>query len=225
MSSPFLWAHQMEMQQQRESVEEKLNWFFFRFDKMSKALNPVDGGKEEEEASTWESCLGLWTKTRTDSESERRKNPKGKKLRNAAKEESGESETGQGNAPIVDSFPRQFPSALHIVYLLLLINLNLLTQISLWRLLASRVLCSFLIEEMQVKAGKEREWERDAGERERETALHSGSWRLWSFDATWIKRRYDPALSIPFPFPVPRCPVPLVIYGKMTNFPLEFRSV
>lgn len=44
MSSPFLWAHQMEMQQQRESVEEKLNWFFFRFDKMSKALNPVDGG-------------------------------------------------------------------------------------------------------------------------------------------------------------------------------------
>lgn len=45
MSSPFLWAHQMEMQQQRESVEEKLNWFFFRFDKMSKALNPVDGGE------------------------------------------------------------------------------------------------------------------------------------------------------------------------------------
>lgn len=49
MSSPFLWAHQMEMQQQRESVEEKLNWFFFRFEKMSKALNPVDGGEEEEE--------------------------------------------------------------------------------------------------------------------------------------------------------------------------------
>lgn len=97
-----------------------------------------------------------------------------KKLRNAAKEESGESETRQGNAPIVDSFPLQFPSALHIVYLLLLINLNLLTQLSLWRLLASRVLCVvFLIEEMQVKAGKERERERDA-EREGD----SGSWRL-----------------------------------------------
>lgn len=97
-----------------------------------------------------------------------------KKLRNAAKEESGESETRQGNAPIVDSFPLQFPFALHIVYLLLLINLNLLTQLSLWRLLASRVLCVvFLIEEMQVKAGKERERERDA-EREGD----SGSWRL-----------------------------------------------
>lgn len=176
MSSPFLWAHQMEMQQQRESVEEKLNWFFFRFDKMSKALNPVDGGGGEE-ASTWESCLGLWTKTRTDSESERRKNPKEKKLRNAAKEESGESATRrQGNAPIVDSFPRQFPSALHIVYLLLLINLNLLTQISLWRLLASRVFVCFF---NWGNASESRERARESGkemqERERGREREGGS--------------------------------------------------
>lgn len=56
---------------------------------------------------------------------------------------------------------------MHIVYLLLLINLNLLTQLSLWRLLASRVLCVvFLIEEMQVKAGKKERGKEMQSERE-----------------------------------------------------------
>lgn len=72
------------------------------------------------------------------------------------------------------------------------------------------------------KSGKEKEiW------REGDSCL-SGSWRLWSFDATWIKRRYKPSpdsilpYRFPFPTPIPRSLFPSVIYGKMTNFPLEF---
>lgn len=108
MSSPFLWAHQMEMQQQRESVEEKLNWFFFRFDKMSKALNPVDGGRRrrrhplERAAWDYEQRRALTAKVKDGKTEGKEITQCGKRRKRRERDETRR----QGNAPIVDSFPR-----------------------------------------------------------------------------------------------------------------------